>query len=131
MTTLPGCGAVRRGFGASGFPVQADSVVQFVTEDGEILPFDEAMVLPYDERDSRKSRKGRPALRDVEIDGVRYRMITVDGPGGLTFQIARSLAELVDSGRERARRRARMRCEHFQHPLVLLRLRRRGHGSRC
>ena len=83
----------RRQFDAFGLPLQADAIVQLVNEDGQRFVFDEDKVLPYDEKDSRKERNGKPALRNITIDDEPYRMITVDGPGDTTVQVARSLSE--------------------------------------
>lgn len=93
---LPFPGLIRPGleFGAEGI-IGTDSVVQFIDADGNsILTFEDAPILPVSEADLDLIAEGQGRLlRDAEVDGVPYRMITapLGDLGGL--QIARSLAE--------------------------------------
>ncbi|MFZ4810760.1 MAG: ATP-binding protein [Ilumatobacteraceae bacterium] len=69
--------------------------VQVLNREGEIVVQPDAGALPVSERDRAiargdASRKG--AIRDVQIDGEPYRMLTVANRGGAA-QLARSLAE--------------------------------------
>jgi two-component system sensor histidine kinase MprB len=75
--------------------VRDDVVVQAVTTDSVIVlaPSTEP-VLPVDDTDLAVADGTSAAvLRDVDHDGVHYRMLTTPGPEGMAVQLARDLTE--------------------------------------
>ncbi|MFQ5517579.1 MAG: HAMP domain-containing protein, partial [Acidimicrobiia bacterium] len=71
----------------------ADSVVQLLDGDGNLVFADETSSLPVSGTDTTVAiAGGRPVLRDVRVVGEHYRMITTPLRGGGALQIARSLS---------------------------------------
>ncbi len=80
-------------FGALGEVVREDAVAQFIDVSGAILAFgDSGVVLPVDDADLALAvEHGSDLLRDIDIDGVHYRMLTRHMSPGLAIQVARDV----------------------------------------
>lgn len=73
---------------------QFDSVTQVIDRDGEILINEGRVDLPVSDGDLEIARSDRRrAIRDVEVDGVEYRMITAPLSDRAAVQIARDTTE--------------------------------------
>jgi two-component system, OmpR family, sensor histidine kinase MprB len=60
-----------------GRSIRFDAVVQILTPDGQVIGFEDAPQLPVGDRERALiENDGRPVLRTVVVDDVRYRMIT-------------------------------------------------------
>ncbi len=100
VSGLPRRGAGRNlgpliGSGATLQLIGTDSIVQIIDPGGQLVyVFDENMRLPIGDEERRivAAKEGR-VLRDIEVDGEKFRMITVATPVGGAVQIARSLTE--------------------------------------
>lgn len=69
-------------------------LVQWIDADGDVYEGPRSGDLPVDARDRAVARDGgRSVLRDVEVDGQRYRMLTTPAAVG-AVQLARSLEEV-------------------------------------
>ena len=91
-----GAGGPRRpGPGRQQPLVELDAVTQLIDRSGRITSSVSGQpALPVDAADLQAARaRGARRLRDVEIDGERYRMLTASAPGG-AVQIARSMGEM-------------------------------------
>lgn len=80
-------------FGPLGEVVREDAVAQFIDASGSILAFGESgLLLPVDEADLALAvESGSDLLRDIDIDGVHYRMLTRHMSPGLAIQVARDV----------------------------------------
>ncbi|HEX8770686.1 MAG TPA: HAMP domain-containing sensor histidine kinase [Acidimicrobiales bacterium] len=89
-----GGGPARLGVDRGGL-ADFDAVVQVVDRNGRVVQsIADQPVLPLTAHDRDVARGGgRPKLRDVTIDGTRYRMLTTPLRSGGAVQIARSLEE--------------------------------------
>jgi two-component system sensor histidine kinase MprB len=78
-------------FDPIGEVVREDAIAQFIDTSGSILAFgDPALLLPVDDVDlALAAEHGQDLYRDVDIDGVHYRMLTRHMSPGLAIQIAR------------------------------------------
>lgn len=89
----PDRGGNRRGDRGLLLAADADSIVQAIGPAGRVLGSTD-VELPISRNDLELAAKGgRSDLRTVEIDGVRYRMITVAVDRGGAVQVARSLED--------------------------------------
>jgi two-component system sensor histidine kinase MprB len=74
--------------------VRDDAVVQFLTPEGIYQLGRAQVVLPVEDADLRVLNGASPSvLRNLTIDGVRYRMITRAVAPGVVIQVARDLTE--------------------------------------
>jgi len=78
--------------------VDLDAVTQVIDRSGAVLSAVTGQpLLPVAERDLEVAAGSEePKIRDVEVDGGRYRMITAPIGGGRAVQVARSLSESDD-----------------------------------
>jgi two-component system, OmpR family, sensor histidine kinase MprB len=95
--------ATSDGFGEapSGAPaelVEFDVVTQTLAADGAVdQPIEGQPDLPVSAADrALAAAPGEPRLRDIVVDGARYRLLTGSVPGGGAVQIARPLTETQD-----------------------------------
>lgn len=72
-----------------------EAVLQFINRDGRVLLYyDEDHILPINKNDlDIAATQAQEIFRDVEVGGVRYRMLTAPLASGGALQIARSLTE--------------------------------------
>jgi two-component system, OmpR family, sensor histidine kinase MprB len=97
-----------QGFPDTGFEMRPDVVMQFADQSGTVFtPFPTGVTLPVGEVDlAIAAAGGGPLFRDVEVDGVHYRMVTTQAvavvassPGQasqastVALQVARDLTE--------------------------------------
>jgi two-component system, OmpR family, sensor histidine kinase MprB len=95
-------------FPAGGVEMRPDVIMQFVDAAGTVFaPFPGEVALPVEDEDlALAASGGEPLLRDVTVDGVHYRMVTVQAMGLVTvtagqaaevtpvaLQVARDLTE--------------------------------------
>ncbi len=95
-------------FPAGGVEMRPDVIMQFVDAAGTVFaPFPGEVALPVEDEDlAMAASGGEPLLRDVRVDGVHYRMVTVQAMGLVTvtagqaaeftpvaLQMARDLSE--------------------------------------
>lgn len=75
--------------------VALDAVSQVIDRSGQVLYAVAGQpLLPVDERDLEVAAGGEePEIREVEVDGTYYRLITAPIGGGRAVQVARSLEE--------------------------------------
>lgn len=74
--------------------VDYDAVTQVIGSDGTVLAaVGGAPLLPVTPTDEEVAAGEEPVLRDVEVDGEPYRMITAQVAPGQAVQVARSLEE--------------------------------------
>jgi two-component system, OmpR family, sensor histidine kinase MprB len=78
--------------------VEFDVVTQTLAADGAVdQPIEGQPDLPVTAADrALAATRGEPRLRDIVVDGVRYRLLTGSVPGGGAVQIARPLTETQD-----------------------------------
>ncbi len=91
----PGRGQGRRDIAeqAERFAAESDAFVQAIGKNGQLLGATD-VELPVSANDLLlASRGGDASLRTIELDGERYRMITVPVRNGGAVQVARSLEE--------------------------------------
>lgn len=81
--TLP---AFAQPFPEGGFEVRPDVIMQFVDASGTVFAsFSGGVTLPVEEEDlAIAADGGDPLLRDVQVDGVHYRMVTTQAMGMVT-----------------------------------------------
>lgn len=80
--------------GGPGPVADLDAVVQYIGADGRTTNVaDDQPALPVTDADREIARTTGKAVRDVDVAGTAYRMLTVSVPGGGAVQIARSLDE--------------------------------------
>ncbi len=72
-----------------------DVVTQTLNRSGRIGASSEA-VLPVDAQDVAVAKGAAPAVRDIEIDGVTFRMVTKHDQGGGAVQVARDVSGTFD-----------------------------------
>lgn len=72
-----------------------DAIIQIIDRTGSVLlTLDQSTMLPVEPADLDVAAGGsRPLFRDVEVDGVSYRMMTTPIRGGGAVQVARDLTE--------------------------------------
>lgn len=75
--------------------VDPDAIAQTLDRDGNVTA-SEGGNLPVDARDEAVARGGQKVIRDIEIDGESYRMITASGRDGGAVQVARSTSSTDD-----------------------------------
>jgi two-component system sensor histidine kinase MprB len=94
----------RRGGGPLGRPTpaglqqnalyQPDALAQVRAPDGTVLARSTpGLELPFDDADRAAVASGRARLRDVDLGGDTYRLLSRPFPGGGTVQVARGLAD--------------------------------------
>jgi two-component system sensor histidine kinase MprB len=80
-------------------PFEPDAVSQLIAEDGTVEAVSGLIELPVDADDqalAAASEVGDPRVRNVVVDGVEYRMVTVTRSGGGALQVARAVTETND-----------------------------------
>jgi two-component system sensor histidine kinase MprB len=84
--------------GAPAELVEFDVVTQTLAANGAVdQPIEGQPDLPVSAADrALAAASGEPRLRDIVVDGVRYRLLTGSVPGGGAVQIARPLTETQD-----------------------------------
>lgn len=75
--------------------IDPDSIAQTIDRNGDVTA-SEGGNLPVNEIDEAVADGGKAVIRDIEIDGEAFRMITVPSPDGGAVQIARSTASTND-----------------------------------
>ena len=75
--------------------IDPDSIAQTLDRSGDVTA-SEGGNLPVSEVDEAVADGGKAVIRDIEIDGEAFRMITVPSPDGGAVQIARSTASTND-----------------------------------
>ncbi len=73
---------------------ESDTRVQVIDSSGEILLGLPDFSLPVEDADiAVAAQPSRTILRDIEVDGVHYRMMTTSAGDGLAIQMARDMSE--------------------------------------
>lgn len=74
--------------------VSADAIVQVVLADGRVYQaYEYGVVLPLDEQDGKILGSRRTLLRDADVDGDHYRMITAPLGERALLQVGRDMTE--------------------------------------
>ncbi len=87
------------------FAFDPDAIVQALDRDGDVTA-SEGGNLPVDERDEAVAAGGPTIVRDIEIDGQPYRMVTAPRTDGGAVQVARETAATTEVLSRLARRLA-------------------------
>lgn len=77
--------------GGSRQPFDPDALVQVIDDDGRVTA-SSGDSLPVDEVDRAVARGGTPVYRTIDVDGVDYRMLTINDRAGGAVQIARDIS---------------------------------------
>ena len=72
-----------------------DAIAQTLDQDGAVTA-SSGKALPVSQKDSEVASGSRSILRDIEIDGIDYRMITVNADGGGAVQVAATTTSSSD-----------------------------------
>lgn len=75
--------------------IDPDSIAQTIDRNGDVTA-SEGGNLPVTQDDEAVADGGKTVIRDIDIDGEAFRMITVPSPGGGAVQIAQSTASTND-----------------------------------